>query len=203
MRRRHVKSDIIFMIGIIVIFIILTLAIVWSRQSAEEEEWAVQPSWKQETSSSILSVQAETWEIPPLVQVAQQEIGNQGGEKYWRWYGFAQRVEWCGCFVSWCANECGYIESGALPKFSICDRRWLKNAGMWREASYEPSPGDLIFFDWIQDGKQDGVVDHVGIVEALQDGKVHTIEGNCDDACMRQTYDLTEEQILGYAQIEP
>ena len=178
MRRRHVKSDIIFMIGIIVIFIILTLAIVWSRQSAEEEEWAV-------------------------VQVAQQEIGNQGGEKYWRWYGFAQRVEWCGCFVSWCANECGYMESGVLPKFSICDRRWLKNAGMWREDSYEPSPGDLIFFDWIRDGKQDGVVDHVGIVEALQDGKVHTIEGNCDDACMRQTYDLTEEQILGYAQIEP
>ena len=27
-------------------------------------------------------------------------------------YGFEGRVEWCACFVSWCANECGYIENG-------------------------------------------------------------------------------------------
>ncbi len=203
MRRRHVKSDVIFMIGIIIIFIVLTLGIVWSRQSTEEEEEAAQSPGKQETVVSTLSVQAETWEVPPLVQTAQQEIGNQGGEKYWRWYGFAQRVEWCGCFVSWCANECGYVEAGVLPKFSMCDQRWLKSAGMWKDTSHEPSSGDLIFFDWLRDGKQDGIVDHVGIVEAVQDGKVYTIEGNCDDACARQVYDLAEEQILGYARIEP
>ena len=31
--------------------------------------------------------------------------------KYWSWYGFEAGVEWCACFVSWCANECGYIDS--------------------------------------------------------------------------------------------
>ena len=28
---------------------------------------------------------------------------------YWSWYGFESRVEWCACFVSWCADQCGYI----------------------------------------------------------------------------------------------
>lgn len=38
------------------------------------------------------------------VEVAALQIGNVGGEIYWRWYGFTERVEWCACFVSWCAN---------------------------------------------------------------------------------------------------
>lgn len=41
-----------------------------------------------------------------IVNVAISQIGNVGGEPYWSWYGFESRVEWCACFVSWCANEC-------------------------------------------------------------------------------------------------
>lgn len=41
-----------------------------------------------------------------IVEVARQQIGNSGGQPYWSWYGFDSRVEWCACFVSWCANEC-------------------------------------------------------------------------------------------------
>ena len=44
-----------------------------------------------------------------IVAVALSQVGNVGGEPYWSWYGFGSRVEWCACFVSWCANECGYI----------------------------------------------------------------------------------------------
>ena len=44
-----------------------------------------------------------------IVAVAASQIGNVGGQPYWSWYGFSERVEWCACFVSWCANECGYI----------------------------------------------------------------------------------------------
>ena len=40
-----------------------------------------------------------------IVAVALQQVGNVGGEKFWSWYGFESRVEWCACFVSWCANE--------------------------------------------------------------------------------------------------
>ena len=48
------------------------------------------------------------------------QLGNQGGQPYWSWYGFNSRVEWCACFVSWCADQCGYIESGLVPKFAGC-----------------------------------------------------------------------------------
>ena len=47
-----------------------------------------------------------------IVTVALSQVGNVGGQPYWSWYGFNSRVEWCACFVSWCANECGYIENG-------------------------------------------------------------------------------------------
>ena len=55
-----------------------------------------------------------------IVTVALSQVGNVGGEPYWSWYGFSGRVEWCACFVSWCANECGYIEAGVIPKFAAC-----------------------------------------------------------------------------------
>ena len=49
-----------------------------------------------------------------IVAVAQSQMGNVGGQPYWSWYGFNSRVEWCAYFVSWCANECGYIEKGII-----------------------------------------------------------------------------------------
>ena len=53
-----------------------------------------------------------------IVEVAASQIGNVGGQPYWSWYGFDSRMEWCACFVSWCAEQCGYIETGIIPKFS-------------------------------------------------------------------------------------
>lgn len=47
-----------------------------------------------------------------IVKVALSQVGNVGGEPYWSWYGFNSRVEWCACFVSWCFNECGYLDTG-------------------------------------------------------------------------------------------
>ena len=49
-----------------------------------------------------------------IVQVAKQEVGSSNGEKYWRWYGFDSYVEWCACFVSWCGEQAGLIESLSL-----------------------------------------------------------------------------------------
>ena len=119
-----------------------------------------------------------------IVTVALSQIGNVGGEPYWSWYGFESRVEWCACFVSWCSNECGYLESGILPRFASCSGgvQWFRERGLWRTGSYEPQPGDIIFFDWADDS-QDGSPDHVGIVGRVEDGIVYTIEGNSGDAC--------------------
>jgi hypothetical protein len=62
-----------------------------------------------------------------IVAVALTQEGNSG-DTYWSWYGFAGRVEWCACFVSWCADQCGYIDSGAIPRCSLCSDgvRWFE-----------------------------------------------------------------------------
>jgi hypothetical protein len=135
-----------------------------------------------------------------IVAVALAELeGNAGGKKYWSWYGFDTYEEWCACFVSWCASECGYIESGIIPKFaSVPDGiTFFKVCGLWQDKSYTPKAGDIIFFDWADDGR-DGQGDHVGIVESVAEGKVHTVEGNSGNDVKQLQYELTSEDVLGY-----
>ena len=131
-----------------------------------------------------------------IVEVALTQLGNEGGHPYWSWYGFEGRVEWCACFVSWCADQCGYIESGIIPKFSGCvdGANWFKGNGQWKDRSYEPSAGDIIFFDW----EGDGETDHVGIVEKCENGAVYTVEGNSGDACRQKQYTVGSSSIYGY-----
>jgi len=66
-----------------------------------------------------------------IVAVALSQLGNIGGEPYWVWYGFGSQVDWCACFVSWCANECGYLEHGVIPKFASCavGIQWFQTRG--------------------------------------------------------------------------
>ena len=127
-----------------------------------------------------------------IVQVALSQIGNVGGEPYWSWYGFGSRVEWCACFVSWCADQCGYIETGVCPKYAGCVNgvQWFKDHGQWADNSIEPSPGMIIFFDWDspngESGPHDGLSDHTGIVEKVENGIIYTVEGNSGDACRQR-----------------
>lgn len=134
-----------------------------------------------------------------IVQVAAEQLGNVGGQPYWSWYGFSSRVEWCCCFVSWCANECGYIEDGIIPKYSVVDdgANWFRNKGQWLDGDEEPQAGMIIFFDWEYDGL-DGGGDHTGIVEKVEGGRVYTIEGNSSDACQENSYPIGYYEILGY-----
>ena len=138
-----------------------------------------------------------------IVTVALSQLGNVGGEPYWSWYGFGSRVEWCACFVSWCANQCGHIESGVLPKFAGVGtgEEWFKARGLWRDNQYTPNPGDIIFFDWETDGL-DGKPDHVGIVEKVEGGVIYTIEGNFGDVCLQNHYSLGYYEILGFGVLQ-
>ena len=131
-----------------------------------------------------------------IVTVALSQVGNVGGQPYWSWYGFNGRVEWCACFVSWCANECGYIDTGVIPKFAGCVNgiQWFNDRGQWLDGSAEPVPGMIIFFDWDSDGESD----HVGIVEKVENGVVYTVEGNSADSCRINQYSIGNYQILGY-----
>ena len=131
-----------------------------------------------------------------IVEVALTQLGNEGGQPYWSWYGFEGRVEWCACFVSWCADQCGYIESGIIPKFAGCvdGANWFKGNGQWQDRNYEPQAGNIIFFDL----EGDGETDHVGIVEKCENGVVYTVEGNSGDACRQNQYTVGSSSIYGY-----
>ena len=131
-----------------------------------------------------------------MVSVAMTQLGNEGGQKFWSWYGFGSREEWCACFVSWCADRCGLIENGTFPRFSLCSAgmSWFQANGKWQENTYQPSPGTIIFFDWNGDGNPD----HVGIVEKCENGRVHTVEGNSGDAVRQRNYVVDNIKILGY-----
>lgn len=130
-----------------------------------------------------------------LVEIAISQEGNSG-ETYWRWYGFNSRVEWCACFVSWCGDKSNLIDSGAMPKFSSCSEgaAWFKKNGSWRDSSYMPVSGDIIFFDW--DGN--GTTEHVGIIEKTENGRIYTIEGNNNNSVRRVSYPIGYESIYGY-----
>ena len=131
-----------------------------------------------------------------MVAVAQSQIGNIGGEPYWSWWGLDYRVEWCAIFVSWCADQCGYLDAGVLPKMEgvrpYVD--WFIERGQWQGRDYEPSPGDIIFFDW----ESDGLADHVGIVEKVENGLIYTVEGNTGDVCAERHYTMGTVPVYGF-----
>lgn len=131
-----------------------------------------------------------------IVEVAAAQIGNAGGEKFWKWYGFNSRVDWCAIFVSWCGEQCGYLKQGILPKFAVVGdgAGWFKARHRWAARGYTPKPGDIIFFDYGIDGE----LDHVGIVESSDGRIVTTIEGNSSDRCKRNRYTVGNPQIAGY-----
>lgn len=135
-----------------------------------------------------------------IVDVAQNELllssENIGGEKYKNWYGI--NGNWCAMFVSYCANECGYIEKDIMPKSaSVLEMsNWFKERGQWRDASgYIPKTGDIIFF-------QNGM-SHVGIVIGYDSarGIITTIEGNTGpvDTSIEHshTWEITVCQLCG------
>lgn len=131
-----------------------------------------------------------------LVTIAKSQLGNEGGQKFWSWYGFDSREEWCACFVSWCADQAGLIQKGAVSKFSLCTAGvdWFQEKGKWQSGGNVPTPGTIIFFDW----DHDGASDHVGIVESCDGTTVHTIEGNSGDAVKQNSYTVNSRSILGY-----
>ena len=79
---------------------------------------------------------------------------------------------------------------------------WFKERGQWADGSFEPAPGMIIFFDWDSpdgaSGPQDGLSDHVGIVQKVENGYGYTIEGNYDDSCAQGIYSIGYFKILGY-----
>ena len=169
------------------------------------EQKQARPIWVWQQISSPTSTTTPQTTLAPIgeegkpgyVSAGVQQVGNVGGEPYWTWYGFNHRVEWCAVFVSWVANELGYIEAGIIPKFVACINgvNWFKDRGLWKDNNYTPKESDIIFFDW----EEDGSVDHVGIVIKVENNKIYTVEGNStDDMCRQLEYNVNSNIIYGY-----
>ena len=129
-----------------------------------------------------------------IVDIALSQEGNVGGQPYWSWYGFDDRVEWCATYVSWVLHQAGYTE----PRFAACQSQgvpYFSVQGRWANGGYSDiAPGDVIFFDWEGDGRSD----HVGIVVGTDGSRVYTVEGNSGDACKIKDYALNSDVIMGY-----
>lgn len=136
----------------------------------------------------------------PLVKTAALEVGTKYGEKYWSWYGFSSRVDWCACFVSWCVNENEDAYENDMESFCYVPSgvNWFVDNNQWLEGGEKPEAGDIIFFDW----DESGIGDHVGIVAGYKNGLVFTIEGNSRDKCKRKVYPVNSKSILGYGKLK-
>lgn len=131
-----------------------------------------------------------------IVNIARSQEGQVGGRPYWSWYGWDSRVEWCACFVSWCANQDGVLNT-KIPKFALCSDGvdWFAKRGQWaKRGDTIPVAGDIIFFSWNSNSK----IDHVGIVVGSDGSNVYTIEGNNRDKCRAISYPLNSSVIYGY-----
>ena len=91
----------------------------------------------------------------------------------------------------------GVLDTKGLSNPNYCPtvKSWAQGKKIWGESGkYTPKPGDAILFDW----EGDGTSDHIGIVEAVKNGKVYTIEGNSSDSVKRNSYSLGDSDIDGY-----
>lgn len=108
---------------------------------------------------------------------------------------------WCATFVSACAIKIG--ATSIIPTECSCNKmiELLKNLGEWVEDdSYKPNPGDIIFYDWDDNGKGDnkGSSDHVGIVECVDNNVITVIEGNYSNSVKRRYIAVNGKTIRGY-----
>ena len=118
-----------------------------------------------------------------------------------RGYKVTYTDAWCATFVSAVSIKLGYTD--IIPTECGCGEmvKLLQKIGEWVEdESRTPNPGDILFYDWQDDGKGNntGWPDHVGIVEKVENGVITVIEGNYKDSVTRRTIAVNGKNIRGY-----
>lgn len=108
---------------------------------------------------------------------------------------------WCATTVSAMAIKCGMTD--IIPTECGCKQMidLFKKMGCWDENDGRvPNPGDIIFYDWQDDGEGDntGWPDHVGIVEEVNGKRITIIEGNYFNRVMRRYMTVNGKKIRGY-----
>lgn len=137
---------------------------------------------------------------------------------YAEWYDERWPIDtpWCGCFLSWALKQevgdnqkvSDYIEPSDHEwylKFADVDNceKFFKDSSSWKNpddftpapSEFTPAPGDIIFFDWTREQKDPA---HVGVVLAVKDDYVYTIEGNSVNMVAVRKYKTNDDVIMGY-----
>ena len=186
--------------------------------NTDKDSFSMRVAEKDHRTDEHWIAQAEAVELTgnwgaDLLNVAISQLGNaesetdfiitREGTQGYTIYGDASGGDyraWCAAFVAWCA---GYIDVLAADfPTSYRSREWKsdlidRGAYVTDIENYEPKPGDLIFFNH-EGGK---VPQHIGIVEKVEDGMVHTVEGNHYRSVCRDAYPLDFEEIIGYGNV--
>ena len=121
-------------------------------------------------------------------------IGNYESNPGWNQY-----TPWCGCFLSWAADQKKASIDGDPPRFANVDTgmEGFQKSGKWRAPNDEvnmPIPGDYVFFDWDRDSDPD----HVGAVLCVDGNQLYTIEGNSGGKVAVNCYPKNDPRIMGY-----
>lgn len=108
---------------------------------------------------------------------------------------------WCAATISAAAQVLNATD--IIPTECSCPRMVdkAKKMGCWVEAdNYIPSPGDILLYDWDDNGKGDntGRPDHVGGVEKVSSNSITIIEGNYSNSVKRRTLSVNAKYIRGY-----
>ena len=123
--------------------------------------------------------------------------GRNNDNIFGDWYGIPNRP-WCAMFVSYCMNKAGVLPN-VVKKFASCSIgwNWFKSKGQTRNRGYIPQKGDIIFFDL--DPEKGNGIDHVGIVNNVNEEYIYALEGNHDDQVNIYKYHINDARIYGYA----
>ena len=118
-------------------------------------------------------------------------------------YAVKNSDDWCDVFVTTVFQREGLShligrECGVERHIQI-----FKRLGIWNEnGASTPKSGDIITFNWDEYSQSnDGFADHIGIVERVENGFIHTIEGNSGDVgtVKRNVYRIGHGNIRGFA----
>ena len=185
----------------------------------QEGDATILTAYAERNYQEVLTFAVENAENPAgvteFLNVLASQYGSRGqildaegkgtGEFFSQWYigsyeenpDWNSETPWCGCYLSWALAQCEAAENP--PRFANVDTFWVETVTGQNWSAGNPTPGDIVFFDWIPDETYDP--QHVGAVIAVADGWIYTIEGNSGGRVAVGRYEAEDPCILGYGKL--
>ena len=178
-------------------------------------------AWIYRAEQALQALEPDRTDREALLEIALSQIGYAESDnnymvqddgvsvKGYTLYGASYGIpyaDWCAAFVTWCIQRVDID----MPTGFYCPT-WVQELAYkglyYSAADYIPEPGDIVFFDWEENGVRDGECDHVGIVKEVRldqtTGALETlvtVEGNTGGGTVREnTYQGAKlRDIYGY-----